>query len=390
MVDQTSQIIECPDCGHKFSATQAFEEHIHLEAQKIADISTSRVEKEFKQKLEEARLAGAKQLDEKAAEKAAELMSSYSDDLADEKKKATQLALKLQKAQSEIERASETRQDEIELAVSRAIAENSTQLSANFALEKQALLEQNKALQSSIDGLKAKGTIKSSQLLGDAGENIMEDKLYGLFPEDLITGIKKGENGADCMWTIRSGGKRVSSIYCEAKNTQTYQTGWVPKLKNDMIEKSASLGILVSKTMPKDNPTYHLNEGILVCNFYEFEIIAKVLRHQQIELFRQKSQSLAKETNANQLFDYIVGADFARAIEKILKPIFQQKDVLDRDIRFFNKQRKVREKLIQDSIDGASFLAAGLEINLGADVTNKIGFEQFQLLEIIEGEDIED
>ena len=60
------------------------------------------------------------------------------------------------------------------------------------------------------------------------------------------------------------------------------------------------------------------------------------------------------------------------------------------DIRFFNKQRKVREKLIQDSIDGASFLAAGLEINLGADVTNKIGFEQFQLLEIIEGEDIED
>ena len=80
MVDQTSQIIECPDCGHKFSATQAFEEHIHLEAQKIADISTSKAEKEFKQKLE-ARLADAKP-DEKAAEKAAELMSSYSDELA--------------------------------------------------------------------------------------------------------------------------------------------------------------------------------------------------------------------------------------------------------------------------------------------------------------------
>ena len=134
----------------------------------------------------------------------------------------------------------------------------------------------------------------------------------------------------------------------------------------------------------------HKDLGAKMINFYEFEIIAQVLRHQQIELFRQKSQSLAKETNANQLFDYIVGADFARAIEKILKPIFQQKDVLDRDIRFFNKQRKVREKLIQDSIDGASFLAAGLEVNLGADVTNKIGFEQFQLLEIIEGEDIED
>ena len=122
MVDKTSQIIECPDCGHKFSATQAFEEHIHLEAQKIADISTSKAKKEFKQKLEEARLADAKQLDEKAAEKAAELMSSYSDELADEKK-ATQLSLELQKARSEIEIASETRQDEIALAVSQAVAE---------------------------------------------------------------------------------------------------------------------------------------------------------------------------------------------------------------------------------------------------------------------------
>ena len=98
--------------------------------------------------------------------------------------------------------------------------------------------------------------------------------------------------------------------------------------------------------MPKDNQTFHLNDGILVCNFYEFEVIAQVLRHQQIELSRQKSQNLTKETNANQLFDYIVGPEFAQAIEKILRPIFQQKEVLDRDIRF-NKQRKVREKLLR-------------------------------------------
>ena len=193
--------------------------------------------------------------------------------------------------------------------------------------------------------------------------------------------------GPTGTWTIRSSGKQISSIYCEAKNTQTYQNQWVQKLKNDMLEKSISLGILVSKAMPKDNQTFHLNDGILVCNFYEFEVIAQVLRHQQIELSRQKSQNLTKETNANQLFDYIVGPEFAQAIEKILRPIFQQKEVLDRDIRFFNKQRKVREKLLQESIDGASILAAGLEVNLGADVTNKIGFEQFELLEIIEEED---
>ena len=51
MVDQTPQIIECPDCGHKFSATQAFEDHIHVEAQKIADISTSKAKKNLSRSL---------------------------------------------------------------------------------------------------------------------------------------------------------------------------------------------------------------------------------------------------------------------------------------------------------------------------------------------------
>ena len=39
---------------------------------------------------------------------------------------------------------------------------------------------------------------------------------------------------------------------------------------------------------------------------------------------------------------------------------------------------KSRDLAIQDSIDGAIFLAAGLEHYLGAEVTNKIGFDQFE------------
>ena len=231
----------------QFFSYAGFEEHIALEAQKLAAATASKLEKQYEQKLEEVRLDDAKELDEKVAEKAEELMSSFNKDLIEEKKKTTQLSLKLQRANSEIETSSQTKEDEIKLAVSQALAENSNQLETNFALEKQALEEQNKALQRSIDGLKAKGMSKSSQLLGEAGEIYLEDKLNSLFPADLIIEIKKGENGADCIWTIRSSGKKVSSIYCEAKNTQTYQNSWVPKLKNDMLEKSAALGILVLK-----------------------------------------------------------------------------------------------------------------------------------------------
>ena len=56
-------------------------------------------------------------------------------------------------------------------------------------------------------------------------------------------------------------------------------------------------------------------------------------------------------------------------------------------MRSIRSHWKVREKLIQESIDGAGYLAAGLQVNLGAEVTNKIGFEEFELLEILEDEE---
>ena len=134
--------------------------------------------------------------------------------------------------------------------------------------------------------------------------------------------------------------------------------------------------------MPAGKETFHLNNGILVCNFFEFDAIAKVLRHQQIEQSRNKSKELARDTKANQLFDYIVGPEFAQSLEKILRPIFKQKELLNRDMNNAKKAFKSRDLAIQDSIDGAIFLAAGLEHYLGAEVTNKIGFDQFELLEI--------
>ena len=72
---------------------------------------------------------------------------------------------------------------------------------------------------------------KSSQLLGEAGEIYLEDKLNSLFPTDLIIEIKKGENGADCIWTIRSSGKKVSSIYCEAKTLKLTKTAGFQNLR---------------------------------------------------------------------------------------------------------------------------------------------------------------
>ena len=380
--------ITCPECGHDFPASEAFQSHIKDEAKRIASSNEELLRNSYEKKLHEAQRVSQEQLDEKANELADRKLAQFSSNLKEEKKRASELELELHKSKTDLESFKETRDADIELAIAKATAQTSKTVSTSLQIKMRELTEENNKLKRNINSLQTGSDNKSSQLLGEAGETYLETKLIHLFPHDLVHEIRKGENGADCMWTVRSnGGKQISTIYCEAKNTQNFQSSWIPKLKNDMMERSASLGILVTKTMPKDSPDFHFREGILVCNFYEFDTIVQVLRYHQLELFRQASQNLAKETKANQLFDFIVGTEFARSIEKILRPVFEQKKILEKEMRSIRSHWKVREKLIQESIDGAGYLAAGLQVNLGAEVTNKIGFEEFELLEIVENEE---
>ena len=378
----TTENIECPQCGHSFAANQAFKDHIQREAELLIEKKVSEINKKHQSELQVARNLTEQQVEERAQQISLEKMDSYLSETRRAKKESSDLKLEVQQLRNDLKSQTENQDAAIALAKQEGADEASQKAKTKFDLREKELLETQKIMQRSIDDFKEKGTNRSSQILGEAGEVYIEEKLEKLFPSDDISEVKKGERGADCLWTIRSNGRRVASIYCEAKNTQTFQSKWIEKLKNDAIEKGASIGIIVTKTMPAGKETFHLNNGILVCNFFEFDAIAKVLRHQQIEQSRNKSKELARDTKANQIFDYIVGPEFAQSLEKILRPIFKQKELLNRDMNNAKKAFKSRDLAIQDSIDGAIFLAAGLEHYLGAEVTNKIGFDQFELLEI--------
>ena len=351
----TTENIECPQCGHSFAANQAFKDHIQREAELLTEKKVSEINKKHQSELQAAHNLTEQQVEERAQQISLEKMDSYLSETRRAKKESSDLKLEVQQLRNDLKSQTENQDAAIALAKQEGADEASQKAKTKFDLREKELLETQKIMQRSIDDFKEKGTNRSSQILGEAGEVYIEEKLEKLFPNDDISEVKKGERGADCLWTIRSNGRRVASIYCEAKNTQTFQSKWIEKLKNDAIEKGASIGIIITKTMPAGKETFHLNNGILVCNFFEFDAIAKVLRHQQIEQSRNKSKELARDTKANQLFDYIVGPEFAQSLEKILRPIFKQKELLNRDMNNAKKAFKSRDLAIQDSIDGAIF-----------------------------------
>jgi hypothetical protein len=166
--------------------------------------------------------------------------------------------------------------------------------------------------------------------------------------------------------------------------TQTFQSNWINKLKNDMVEKGAIVGVIVTRTLPSDGELCHLRDGIWICGFHEFETLAKALRQGQLELSRARAQDAAKEGSASELFDFMVGHEFSAIMEKILRPIFEQQQLLDKEKRSLTRIWKARETHIQNSVEGASLLAGQLETILGASVVNQLGFEKFDILEVIE------
>ena len=373
--------INCIACGAENSLSEALSAGV-MDAL-LASVSET-AESNFEKRLIDERNRFQQEAVLEAQKLSSEQLRGMTQQLADLTTQKTQLEVQMAQAEANTASLQQTMQSQIELAASAAV----DKARASFALTEREQQEEIDRLKKSISALKSTTNAGSSQLTGESGELLIEDRLRELFPRDLIDEVKKGQNGADCLWTVRNNGRgAIGKIYFESKVTQTFQTGWLQKLKDDMVEKGASVGIIVTKTMPSDQPYCGLREGVWVCAFHEFETLAKAMRQAQIELSRALSQEAAKEGASNELFDFVVGREFSGIMEKILRPIFEQQQLLEKEKRSITRIWKAREKHIQNSVNGASMLAGQLETILGASVVNQIGFEKFDVLEIIEDEE---
>ena len=101
--------------------------------------------------------------------------------------------------------------------------------------------------------------------------------------------------------------------------------------------------------MPKDQLSCGLRDGIWVCTFHELGTLAKAIRQAQIELSRALSQEAVKEGLSNELFDFVVGREFSAIMDKILRPIFEQQQILDRE-NGLTRSWKARERHIQNPL----------------------------------------
>lgn len=188
----------------------------------------------------------------------------------------------------------------------------------------------------------------SMQLQGEVQELGIEEWLTSKFPLDTITEIKKGERGADCIQTVHSHQRQnCGTIYYESKRTKEFGTAWIEKFKNDIREKGANVGVLVSEVYPKGMERVGLVDGVWVCSFEEFKGLSFVLREGIIQMSTAVSSQDNKGEKMVMLYNFLISNEFRLQVEGIVEGFTQMQSDLNTEKRSIQGHWKKREKQLE-------------------------------------------
>ncbi len=366
--------VTCPECDSKIEVDrilhQQIEERIKQEYKNKHVEETKKLE-EQKLKLEKEREDLQKTIQDTVSQK----VESEKQILAEKLKKdieaeqSEQLKLLKHSLEEKSEQLKDLNKTKAEIEIlkrekdeikDKLEAEAQQKLNEQLAVEKERIqkLEQEKnelkisekekiisQLNEKLVEAQRKAEQGSQQLQGEVQELAIEDFLRSTFPLDTIEEVKKGKKGADCLQTVNTEyNQNCGTIYYESKRAKNFQNSWIEKLKQDMRSKQASIGVLVTETMPSGMDIMGQIDGIWICSLREFKSLSHVLRESIIRV----SDALVSQDNKGDkmslMYDYLTSEEFKNHIKDIADAFVDMQNDLDSERRAMEGLWKKREK----------------------------------------------
>ncbi|GAA8524609.1 DUF2130 domain-containing protein [Helicobacter pylori] len=423
---------KCPNCQAPINVNEALYKQIELENQSRFLAQQKEFEKEVKEKRAQyqSHFKILEQKEEALKEREREQKAKFDDAvkqasalaLQDERAKIIEEARKnafleqqkgLELLQKELDEKSkqvqELHQKEAEIerlkrenneAESRLKAENEKKLNEKLETEREriekALHEKNELkfkqqeeqlemLRNELKNAQRKAELSSQQFQGEVQELAIEEFLRQRFPLDCIEEIKKGQRGGDCIQVVHTREfQNCGKIYYESKRTKEFQKAWIEKLKSDMREIGADVGVIVSEALPKEMERMGLFEGVWVCSFEEFKGLSAVLREGVIQVSLAKKSQENKGDKVNLLYHYLTSSEFSMQVSAIIEGFEQLRADLENEKRAMARIWKSREKQIEKVFEGTINMYGSIKGIMG----NAIG--QVKALGLgYDGEDLE-
>ncbi|MDY3113192.1 MAG: DUF2130 domain-containing protein [Helicobacter sp.] len=389
--------IKCPECGVVINVKEVVQEELKkeleaeaarqraeykaalesLEKQKASLINREKnINEQVKKELQESLLKEREILKKEILKDNENSLESLKKELNEKSKQIKELnytKIKLEQAQREKQELESKLKAEAKKELNAELLRQREQLQKELNAQNELKLKEKdlqlESMTTQIKELQRKAEQGSQQLQGEVQELAIEEYLKARFPFDNILEIKKGAKGGDCLQIVNT--REVANcgkIYYESKRAKEFSKAWIEKFKDDIREKGADIGVLVSEVMPKELECMGVLNGVFICTFLEFKALVGILRENVISLHLAKSAQINRQDKMQLLYNYLTSVEFKMQIEAIVEGFSQMQSDLDAEKRAMQNIWKKREKQIQRVLENTIDMHATLKGIAGAAV----------------------
>jgi hypothetical protein len=224
-------------------------------------------------------------------------------------------------------------------------------------------------LQKNLEEAQRKAEQGSQQAQGEVLELDFEKHLRAAFPIDHIVEISKGIRGADISQEVRSiSGRNCGAILYENKRTKSWSDTWITKLKSDMLEKKADIGVIVTEALPPNTDAFCRKDEIWITDPKTAIPLAHVLRCLLQEVAIAKGCREGAKEKMEILYAYLTGNEFRQRIRSIIDVFTAMHSDLQAEKRALTKHWSKREKHINFVVENMAGMVGDLQAISGKDL----------------------
>jgi hypothetical protein len=245
-----------------------------------------------------------------------------------------------------------------------------------------AINDLKKKLQEQVnltEEMRRKQTLGSQQAQGESQELLIEDYLKTSFPLDEIKEIKKGVRGADVLHEIMNqSGESAGKVLFESKRAEKWKNEWITKLKEDMKEAKADVGVLITSVYPKGVERLTMIDGVWICSVNEFKGICFVLRDAILKHNAWKNTQIGKGNKIERFYEYLTGNEFRENVTTLVTVFNQMQQDLLKERTVMTANWEKRQAQIEKVISNTSSIYGTIQ-----GISNQI-IEKIDVLELNE------
>lgn len=402
--------ITCPHCRKSFEISDAIQHQIEDELLKAKSEQSESLRKEFdeqtQQRIQQAvqkaisdtqheaelrlqkelktarlELDKAKQATELALEKANQNNMLETERLrreaASSKENEEQLRKQLSELIEELSKANKAK-DNAELNARKQLLEKekliredaAKQASENFNTKIREQEETISKLREQLTTAKQVAEQGSQQLQGEILEIDIEKNLRASFPFDTIEEVKKGERGSDIRQIVNEQFyMNCGLVLWECKNAKTYQNSWLNKLKDELAEEKAQIGVIVFNPTDGGGKDFEqLADNVWLVKPRYAVMLATFIREILVKVFIANKNSEGKDVKVELIYNYLTGGEFSNRIRYIIESYDEMAKQLANEKKQTQKRWATQEKILQKVTTSLYGISGDLQGIVGKEI----------------------